>query len=191
MRAAQPQRAPADGTIRPAPARAITPFGWCRSGRRRRVAGSGSCAVRKSAEECDNGQRRQCRTQPVEASVGIFLNDRVGGCRPHAGLIERSLEIFVGEERDTSANSTWACRGRDSSGRRDCPVTPLRNDDVSAEIEHRACERGADRRAEVRHRVLQAADFAALLVGYGTDRDAAELRRRGARRRDRRGASAR
>ena len=45
--------------------------------------------------------------------------------------------------------------------------------------EHGACERGADRRAEVGDRVLQTADLAALLVGHGRHGDAAELRCQG------------
>ena len=56
--------------------------------------------------------------------------------------------------------------------------------------EHRPGQRGADRRAEVGDRVLQAADLAALLVGHRRHGDAAELRRERSRRRGRRAASA-
>ena len=59
---------------------------------------------------------------------------------------------------------------------------PLRNDDGQRGDQHGAGQRGADRRAEVRHRVLHAADLAALLVGHRRDGDAARVARPARRR---------
>ena len=64
--------------------------------------------------------------------------------------------------------------GRGTSG---LSAMPVRNDGGERGDEHRAGERGADRRAEVGDRVLEAADLAALLVGHRRHGDGAELRR--------------
>ena len=90
-------------------------------------------------------------------------------------LVERGLEVLVGEERHAACEVRLRLRG-DAVGDVGVVLHPGEERCGQRGDEYGAGQGGADRRAELGARVLQPADLAALLVGDGGHGHAAQLR---------------
>ena len=70
--------------------------GFARFGSRRHV---GETPAVEEGDEAEHREDRQRSTQGIQAGSGVLVDDRRGGLGTHACVLERSLEVGVGDER--------------------------------------------------------------------------------------------
>ena len=124
--------------------------------------------MKSRASRAISASTASAERRPAIRAASFSSTTAVGGVRRDARLVERRLQVLVRDERHAGRELRLGLRGERLGDRRvvlDAGEERRRQ----RRDEDRAGERGADRRAELRPRVLQAADLAALLVGHGGD----------------------
>ena len=138
--------------------------------------GRRDAAAQEQRDEREHREDRERHAQRVDAGVGVLVDHRGRRRRGHAGVVERLLEVGVGDEGHAAGELGLRLRREVVRHRR---VARDAGEERRGERRHedRAGQRGPERDPEVGEGVLQAADLAALLVGQRGDGDRAELRR--------------
>ena len=145
----------------------------------RRLKNSATSASTASTASADRSPSRRAVSFSSTIAVVVFGGD--------AGVVERGFEVGVGDERDTARQLGLRLR-RQVVRHGGVAGDPVEERAREGGDEHGAGERGPDRRTEVRHGVLNAADLAGLLVGNRRDGHGARAATRARRCRARRAA---
>jgi hypothetical protein len=137
------------------------------------VAYSG-CAAEEQRDDREHGEDREGGTKPGDPGVAVGVEGGVGRLRADVRVVEGGLEVGVRDEGDSACELDLRL-GLDAGGNRRALLDVRQEGRGECGDQDRAGERGSERGAEVGHRVLDAADLGALVVGDRGDGDGAEL----------------
>ena len=123
----------------------------CRRRRPRRLRRrGGQAAGERERQQRDQREHGERGAQPVEAGARVLVDDRVAVARATPASSSAVFEVGVGDERDPARQLDLRLSTSRRRARPGCPAMPVKNDARQRGDQHRAGERGPDRRAEVR-----------------------------------------
>ena len=131
--------------------------------------------MKKSATIANRASRASVARSPSTRASALVVHDRLGRLLVDARLLERRLQLGVGDEL-AAVGELHVRLGHHLVGHVGVLVDPGEERRGQRGDQDRSRERGTERRAELRGGVLQPADLRARLLGHGRDGDGTELR---------------